>query len=175
MLNADSGWDDTTPDDFGAKPPKNSDLGSKFEGIGAGISALGSVMDGYSNARALRQQAAMLEHSRDNANMTANQHAESLLRRGHQVLGAQSASIAENGLGFSGSAVDSLGQSAAALQFDVDNALYGGEIRGIDLNNQAMAARSSATNAITAGWITAASKLVSAAGQAMTGMPIPGG
>ena len=77
-------------------------------------------------------------------------------------VGAQSAAAAQNGLGFTGSVTDSLRAAAANVQMDATNSLYGGQVKAVGYHNEASSLRSEAKNAVTAGWIGAASGLLKA-------------
>ncbi|MDB5433557.1 MAG: hypothetical protein JWP35_4673 [Caulobacter sp.] len=148
--------------------PSGSTLGTKMEGMSAGFDALGAVIDGYNAAANLKRQASVATANAVASNQNAAIVADSILRQGRASLGAQSASVAENGLGFSGSVLDTIGQSAVNVQADVNKAIYGGGVKAIEFQNEASAARAGAKNAVTGGWIAAGSKLITGVGKAMT-------
>lgn len=144
-----------------------------LEGFGAAFEALGSVASGYSKAREFKAQANVAQQNALAANRSAAQQSDAILREGRQMLAAHAAGAAQNGLGFSGSVTDSLDQGARHLAADSNNAVYAGRVKANDHNNQSLAARASAKNAVTAGWVGAATTLLKAGARMMLpGAPI---
>lgn len=145
-----------------------------LEAASIGVQAAGSIMEGYQKAAGLKANAHIADNNADLANRSAAGDADAILRQGRQQIGAQSAAAAQNGLGFSGSVTDSLNASATALQMDANNAIYGGRLKETSYRNDASGLRAQASNAVTAGWIGAASSLLSGASGMAKGMG-PGG
>lgn len=140
---------------------------------GSAIGAAGQIAGGYS-ANAQAQSNSRLDIANaDMASMQSNQQAEQVLREGHQTIGAQSAAIAESGIGFSGTGNDVLQQSATNLSMDVLNTVYGGQIKNLGLRNEAANERYKGKQAIMAGWIGGASDLLKGAGGYLSGSSAP--
>lgn len=134
-----------------------------LQAAAAGVQAIGAISSGYAKSAGMKADAAVADHNAIAANQAASSDADIALRQGRAQIGAQSAAAAQNGLGFSGSVTDSLDDSAANVQMDADNAIYGGRLKATNFTNQASGLRSEAKNAVTAGWLGGASALLSAA------------
>ncbi len=145
-----------------------------LQAAATGVQAAGAIMEGYQKAAGLKANAHIADNNADLANRTAAGDADNVLRQGRQQIGAQSAAAAQNGLGFSGSVSDSLNASATGLQMDANNAIYGGRLKETGYRNDASGLRAQASNAVTAGWIGAASTLLGGAGDFMKNKT-PGG
>ena len=145
-----------------------------LQAAAAGVQAVGSIVGGYSKAAGLKANAQIADNNAGLANQTAARDADGVLRQGASQVGAQSAAAAQNGLGFTGSVTDSLSASAGNVQMDANNAIYGGRLKAVGFQNEASGLRSEASNAVTAGWIGAASTLLGGASDFAKGMPVKG-
>jgi hypothetical protein len=140
-----------------------------LQAAAAGVQAVGAISGGYAKAAGMKTQASAADHNAIMAHQASALDADQVLRQGRAAIGSQSAAAAQNGLGFTGSVTDSLAASAANVQMDADNAIYGGRLKGVNYANQASALRSEAGNAVSAGWLGGASALLSSAGAAYKG------
>jgi hypothetical protein len=131
---------------------------------GAAMSAVGAISSGNAQAAALRQNAALETANANAVNQQTSQRQQQELRQGRQAIGEQSASIAQSGIGFSGTGNDLLKQSATNLDLDVLNTGYAGQLQSMGLENQAAIDKSQASSAITAGWIGTGSSLLKGVG-----------
>jgi hypothetical protein len=138
-----------------------------LQAASSAVQAIGGIMSGYQKAAGLKANAGIAEANADLVNQTAARDADTTLRQGRMQVGAQSAAAAQNGLGFTGSVTDSLGDAAANVQMDATNAIYGGQVKAVGYRNEAAGLRSQAKNAVTSAWIGAGSSLLSAAGDYM--------
>lgn len=145
--------------------------------IGAAVQAVGAIQAGKAqkaeaNARAQANQynAKVKEMNAQVARTQANAREEQQRRKGRQVLGAQRAGIAQAGIGFSGSALDIMEQSADMAELDALNIRYEGELQSTGLLADAEAERYEADvnrmagrNAMKAAYIGAGSALIGGA------------
>lgn len=145
--------------------------------IGAAVQAVGAIQAGKAqqaeaNARAQANQynAKVKEMNAQIARTQANAREEQQRRKGRQVLGAQRAGIAQAGIGFGGSALDIMEQSADTAELDALNIRYEGELQSTGLLADAEAERYEAgvnrmagRNAMKAAYIGAGSALIGGA------------
>lgn len=145
--------------------------------IGGAVQAIGAIQAGKAqqaeaNARAQANQynAKVKEMNAQIARTQANAREEQQRRKGRQVLGAQRAGIAQAGIGFGGSALDIMEQSADTAELDALNIRYEGELQSTGLLADAEAERYEAgvnrmagRNAMKAAYIGAGSALIGGA------------
>lgn len=132
---------------------------------GAAMSAIGSIQQGESQAKAANYNAAVEEQNAKNALQVANANEEAQRRKSAGDLGRMRASLAENGLSLTeGTGADLYTQSDKNAEMDALNIRYGGTVQNVNSRNQAQLFRMNASSARTAGYIGAASAFLSAGG-----------
>ena len=143
------------------------------------LSAAGSVVAGNAQAAAYEAQAKVAQQ---NARLAELQGVEELKkgareeerfrREARQFQGSQRTAMAASGAQVSGSALSVLAdtamgieEDATTIRFNTLQSKYGRDVEALNFRNQASAARASAKNARTAGWIGGFTSLLSAGGQ----------
>lgn len=161
-------------------------MGAAFTIVGGLLSAGSSIMGGIAQSRAYSAQAQMAEQ---NARMAELQGEESVRKgardeaklraRGAQFLGTQRAMMGASGLTTGGSNQNILMDTGMGIEQDADNlrfqtaqTAYGFDVERINNLNQASVARSSASNAKTAGYIGAFNSLLGMGGRLWAGRPV---
>lgn len=154
--------------------------------VGGLFSAASSVMAGQAQARAYEAEAKMAEY---NAKMAERQGVEALKagareeerfrQQARQFQSSQRTAIAASGTQVSGSALSVLADTAQGIEQDADtirfNTLkdkWGFDVQRTNFINQANAARTSAKNARTAGWIGGVTSILGTGTQAVAGLPV---
>ena len=154
--------------------------------VGGLFSAASSVMAGQAQARAYEAEAKMAEY---NARMAERQGVEALKagareeerfrQQARQFQSSQRTAIAASGAQVSGSALSVLADTAQGIEQDADtlrfNTLkdkWGFDVQRTNFTNQANAARTSAKNARTAGWIGGVTSILGTGAQAVAGLPV---
>lgn len=126
-----------------------------------GLSAAGSIMQGNQQAAQAEAQAKALEQQA-RADQQASAFEQQQERRKQEL--AQSAARAQvgaSGVAFSGSPATVLTANAGQGQLDIEAIQYGSQLRQNNLGTQASISRFQGKQAKTAGFINAASGLVS--------------
>lgn len=135
-------------------------------GIGAALSAFGSVQEGQARSEALENAAAV---DRQNAIIAAQQAEFEAVRAGimgRKQIGAAKAAYAASGVDSNyGSALDVLTQSHANLELDKQNIIRGGQIKSSHYLEQARANERGAANARTGGTLGGIAGLLTAGGR----------
>lgn len=154
--------------------------------VGGLFSAASSVMAGNAQAAAAKSEAAMAEQ---NARMAERQGIEALKsgareeerfkQQARQFQSSQRTAIAASGVQLSGSALNVLAdtaqgieQDAEAIRFNTLKDKWGFDVQRTNFKNQAHAARATARNARTAGWIGGFTSLLGTGAQVIAGFPI---
>ena len=154
--------------------------------VGGLFSAAISVMAGQAQARAYEAEAKMAEY---NAKMAERQGVEALKagareeerfrQQARQFQSSQRTTAAASGAQVSGSALSVLADTAQGIEQDADtirfNTLkdkWGFDVQRTNFINQANAARTSAKNARTAGWIGGVTSILGTGTQAVAGLPV---
>ena len=143
------------------------------------LSAAGSVMAGNAQAAVYEAQAKVAQQ---NARLAELQGVEELKRgareeerfrqQARQFQSSQRTAMAASGAQVSGSALSVLADTAMGIEddattirFNTLQSKYGRDVEALNFRNQASAARASAKNARTAGWIGGFTTLLSTGGQ----------
>lgn len=143
------------------------------------ISAAGSVMAGNAQAAAYEAQAKVAQQ---NARLAELQGVEELKkgareeerfrREARQFQSSQRTALAASGAQVSGAALSVLADTAMGIEddattirFNTLQSKYGRDVEALNFRNQASAARASAKNARTAGWIGGFTTLLGTGGQ----------
>lgn len=145
-------------------------------------------MAGNAQAAAAQSQAAMAEQ---NARLAERQGVEALKagareeerfrQQARQFQSAQRTTAAASGVQMSGSALNVLADTAQGIETDADtlrfNTLkdkWGFDMQSTNFKNQAHAARATAKNARTAGWIGGITSILGTTAQVVAGLPTAG-
>lgn len=145
------------------------------------ISAAGSVMSGQAQASAYEAQAKVAQQ---NARLAELQGAEELKKgareehklrqQGRQFQSSQRTAMAASGTALSGSNLNVLADTsqgieddATTLRFNTLQSKYGHDMNALNFRNEASAARASAKNAKTAGWMGGFTTLLSTGSQVL--------
>lgn len=124
-------------------------------------SALGSVVAGEAANQASQYNAQVAEQNAERVRTEAAAKAERSVRQSRQVLGTQRAAVAQSGFGFTGSMSDLITTSETNADLDALTIAYEGEAAARGYQNQAQLDRMQGKNAKTAGYIGAATSLLS--------------
>lgn len=150
-----------------------------FPILGGVVGAASSIMQGQQQAAAYKAQARVAEN---NARMAQEQGSEAarqgareekqLRRQGAQFAGSQLATLAASGGQIGGSSLGVLADTAMGIEEDAQTIRFntmknkwGFDVQAVNYQNEANAARSSAKNARTAGYVGAFSTLLGTAAQ----------
>lgn len=153
------------------------------------MQAMGAISEGNAAAAQAKAQGRALEANaqiqRDNARQASREASaaeDSQRRQARQVLGKQRASIAEAGIGFTGSSLDIVNQSTLNAELDALNIRYEGEMRRRGLINDANFTQFEADQSFAAakqykraGYMKAAATIMDGASKAYGAQYNPGG
>ena len=160
-------------------------MGAAFAVVGGLISAAGSVMQGQAQAKAYEAQAKVAQQ---NARLAELQGAEELKKgareeakfrqQARQFQSSQRTAMAASGGQMSGSTLNVLAdtaqgieEDATTLRFNTLQNKWGHDVQRTNFINEASAARASAKNAKTAGWMGGFTTLLSTGSQVLGMMP----
>lgn len=132
---------------------------------GAATSALGAVFQGNAASNAASYNASIADMNADRSRTEAAARVEASVRKSRRVLGAQRAGIAQSGIAFEGSMSDVVQKSEANADLDALSLAYEGEAGARNYSNQAQLLRTQADNAKKAGYIGAATSVLSGLGR----------
>lgn len=128
---------------------------------GAGINAAGSIMAGQQQAAMAEAQAKALEQQA-RAEQQASAYEQQQERRKQELAMSNArAQVGASGVAFTGSPTEVLAANAGQGELDIAAIQYGSSLRQNNLNTQADISRFQGSQARTAGFINAASGLVS--------------
>ena len=160
------------------------------------VSAAGSVIQGNAQARAYEAQAKVAQNNARLAELQGVRELEKgareereFRRQGRQFQSSQRTALAASGAQMGGSALSVLAdtgmgieEDATVIRYNTLQSKYGRDVQALNFRNEASAARSSAKNARTAGWIGGFTTLLSTGTQVMgmtagqpTGAKVSGG
>jgi hypothetical protein len=129
--------------------------------LGAGLNAAGSLMQGSQQAAMAEAQAKALEQQAK-ADQQASAYEQQQERRKQELIQANArAQVGASGVGFAGSPTAVLTENAGRGQLDIEAIQYGSRLRQNNLGTQAEISRFQGKQAKQAGFINAASGLVS--------------
>lgn len=151
--------------------------GSALAGAAVGLSAISTIASGYSQSQQYKSQAAAANYNAivgrqqsEAALSTANQREEQQRRVARLHSGELRAAVAESQTGLGGSNADVTRQSEILAEMDALNIRYEGQVQSTGLLNQsnvdayqAKTYKKAASNAVTMGYVGAATKLLSGA------------
>lgn len=151
--------------------------GSALAGAAVGLSAIATIAGGYSQSQQYKSQAAAANYNAivgrqqsEAALSTANQREEQQRRVARLHSGELRAAVAESQTGLGGSNADVTRQSEILAEMDALNIRYEGQVQSTGLLNQsnvdayqAKTYKKAASNAVTMGYVGAATKLLSGA------------
>jgi hypothetical protein len=127
------------------------------------FSAIGSIAQGNAANAAAQSNADALTQQADAENRAAGAREEQQRRQARQFLGGQRASLAQAGIGLTGSAYDINRQSAVNAELDALNIRYEGQLAAKGLRDQATMQRFEGKQARTAGFLGAGAALLQGA------------
>lgn len=129
---------------------------------GTALSAGGKIAGGYAQKGALDASASQLEQEAGQSVASGIQGAIQDRRRATYVASNARASTAAGGLTTTGtSAIANVGQIRGQGEYNALTALYQGEDRAQELDYRATGERRAGSNAVTSGWISGASSVLS--------------
>jgi hypothetical protein len=144
--------------------------GAAAGGSGAMLSLGASALSGYGAIQSGKAENAASQYNATVNDMQARQSGEQaalkaseIARRSRQTQASGRASALANGFEQSGSVVDVLNQAARGDELDALTAIYDGSVQSTGLRNEAALNRSRGKSAKTAGYMSAASSLLSGA------------
>lgn len=132
---------------------------------GAALSLYGKVAGGYAQKGALDSSASQLEQEAGQSVASGIQGAIQDRRRATYVASNARAATAAGGLATTGtSAIANVGEIRGQGEYNALTSLYQGYDRASELNFRAAGERRAGSNAVTAGWISGASSVLSGGG-----------
>jgi len=138
--------------------------------IGAVDSANAQADNARAQAQAAQTNSTIAQQNAHNTLLVTDANEEEQRRKSAMQLGEQRAGLLQAGIGAAGSASDVIGQSTANAELDALNIRYQGQLQANNYANQSLmddaqagAANQSAHNDVQAGYIGAASSLLSGA------------
>jgi len=149
-------------------------MASAVVGAVGAVNSANAQADNYRfQAQAQQTNATIAQQNAHNQLLVTDANEDQKRRKSAMQLGEQRASLLTAGIGADGSASDAIGQSAANAELDALNIRYQGQLQAANYTNQSLmdtaqagASNQSAHNAIQAGYIGAASSLLSGAAKA---------
>jgi hypothetical protein len=136
--------------------------------VGAMNSASASADNSRAQAQAAQTNATIAQQNSHNTLLVTDANEEEQRRKSAMQLGEQRAGLLQAGIGADGSASDVIGQSTSNAELDALNIRYQGQLQANNYANQSLmedaqsgAALKSASNQEQAGYIGAASSLLS--------------
>lgn len=139
-----------------------------FIQIGAAIiGAIGSVQQGNAAKSAANYNARVAENNATLARQQAAAQEEQHRRLARRQLGQMRAAYGASGVTMEGSPLDILAQSAKDAELDALNIRYGGELKAQGLESEAVLERYRGESAQRAGYMGAATGLLSGASKIM--------
>lgn len=147
-------------------------------GASAGLSAIGSISQGYASQQQANYNASVAEANAQAARQQAALDEQTSRRQSAMTLGTIRARAAANTGDVGGSALDVLGDSAAEAELQALILRYGGEVKARGFESEAALNRVRGANAVSAGYIGAGTALLQAgryAYGAYGGAPSAGG
>lgn len=137
--------------------------------------AVGKVIEGNAQNNAAKANAGIADENARIAQQQAGSREDQQRRQSRYTLGAQAAATAEAGVDAgSGSAARSIGESAANAELDALNIRYEGLMHAHGFAREAALERARGKQARNAGYLGAATSILSGASQAY-GMKVGGG
>lgn len=128
------------------------------------MSWVGDIFNGMAQQANYKAQAQIADINAKNAKLQANAQEEQQRRESAQKLGSLRASLAENGVSLTeGTGADLYSQSDKNAEMDALNIRYGGQVKAYGLQYDAQVARMNASNAMTAAYIGAGTKMLTGA------------
>lgn len=127
------------------------------------MSAIGSIQQGNATASAARYNEAIEYRNATISRQQARAEADQKRKESLKQLGAARAGYAASGVTMDGSPLDVLASSASEAELDRQNILYRGELAALGYEDSAYLYGQRASNARTAGYMGAASALLSGA------------
>lgn len=128
------------------------------------ISAAGAIRSGNAQKASADYSAKLAQQGAEVELQQAGEREAAQRRQASQVLGAQRAALAQSGGGLGGSAADIMQQSSTNAELDALTTRYEGELRARGMQAGAVADQFSGKMARTAGYMQAASSILSGMG-----------
>lgn len=142
---------------------------------GTALSAISSIQQAGDAARSMNTQADMLNASAQNARQVASAREDRVRYENALKLGEQRAAVVQSGADAStGSTLKLQSQSAGNAELDALYQRYEGELRAIDLGNEASMLKARAKSTRRAGYMSAAGTLLSSVGRYGMGSSMSG-
>jgi len=130
-----------------------------------GLQVASSITAGNAAARSANWNAAQMDSQALRTLRVVNAQEDQLRAQQAKELGRERAAWGQSGLGFGGSALDAMIESARNAELDALNLRYGGTVQANDLRNQGQISRWEGRMARRAGYIGAGTALLSGASQ----------
>ena len=138
------------------------------------VSAKGSIDAGEGQAKAYEFNAQVAEQNAIQAQLISAQQERQSRINSRRQLGEMRTGYGASGVNMEGSPMAVLAESAAAAEMDALNIKYGGESKAMNFRNEASLNRYAAGQARSAGYMGAASSLLSSYASASKMMPTGG-
>jgi len=136
-------------------------MGPELMLISAGLQAVGTLASAHAQSKAMKAQAKINEQNAKMAREAAYREEARQRRESQRKMGALMARVGKSGVTATGSILDVVEESALNSEMDALNIRLQGAQKAWGFDAQADADRSAASNAMTAGYISAASTLTS--------------
>ncbi len=123
--------------------------------IGAGLSMAGSVASAQAQSASYKAQAAYADRQAEMTAQKGNYDANQQARQNDRQLASMRGQYLSSGIALSGSALDTLEDSATQASLDEQAIRYGAQVQSDNYRFQAGLARSNARSAMTGGYLGA--------------------
>lgn len=138
---------------------------STSSALSSAFSSVGSLVGGFQQASADKENAKIADQNAQIAMDQAEQKAAAVRRDAVRLRGAQSAAAGASGITQDGSVQDVMADSATEAELDALNAIYEGKLAARGYKSQSRAYRTSAKNAVSSGLVGAGAYALSGYGK----------
>ncbi len=132
--------------------------------VSAGVGAIGSLVQGVSQAGAANRSAAVAKSNAKVAEQQGEAEASLIRERARRLKGSNKANIGASGVDISGSFADALDDNDISSELDAQTALYNSKLQADNFRAQAKADKSSGTAGLIGGVIGAGTQALSGYG-----------
>lgn len=139
-------------------------IGPALSAIGTAVSVVGAFSQGRQSSDAAKYNAKLAEQNAVTARQQGAAQQEQQRKMAEKKIGSMAAAYSASGVSYEGSPLDVLAESAGNAELDYQTIKYNTELRAMGYNNTASLERSKASNAMTSGYMNAASSMLKGAG-----------
>ena len=129
--------------------------------VAAAVTAVSTISSAQQAKKSAETNAQIAERNAEIAKQKASADAAAQNRMSRQHIGAMEANYSASGVALEGSPLEVIEQSTRDAELDRLNILYGGEVRANNYGTEASIQNARGSNAMTSGYLSAASSLSS--------------